>query len=45
LPPYIPIWFVRKTDNVTGNPIHMYNGEYWDCKLKQDWSKCPNIFL
>ena len=45
LPPYTPTWFVRKTDNVTGNPIHVYNGEYWDCKLKQDWTKCPNIFL
>ncbi|XP_071179545.1 oxysterol-binding protein 1-like isoform X2 [Mytilus edulis] len=44
-PPYTPTWFVRKTDSATGNPIHMYNGQYWDCKQKQDWSRCPEIYI
>ncbi len=43
--PYEPIWFKKKKDPITGNPVHMYCGEYWNCKEKQDWSKCPKIFL
>ncbi|XP_052713315.1 oxysterol-binding protein 1-like isoform X2 [Crassostrea angulata] len=42
---YQPIWFEMKTDPVTGSPIHVYKGKYWDCKEKSDWSSCPPIFL
>jgi len=24
--------------------ISMYTNEYWECKLKQDWSRCDDIF-
>ena len=43
--PYEPIWFTKTKDPITGNPVHMYSGEYWKCKERQDWSKCPKIFL
>uniref|UniRef100_A0A646QFV7 Oxysterol-binding protein n=1 Tax=Hemiscolopendra marginata TaxID=943146 RepID=A0A646QFV7_9MYRI len=43
-PGYEPIWFKKQKDPVTGNPIHMYQGRYWECKGKQDWSSCPDIF-
>lgn len=43
--PYEPVWFKKTKDPITGNPVHMYSGEYWSCKEKQDWTKCPNIFL
>ncbi|XP_076363799.1 oxysterol-binding protein 1-like isoform X2 [Tachypleus tridentatus] len=44
-PGYEPIWFKKETDPVTGNPVHIYQGNYWECKEKQDWSACQNIFL
>lgn len=43
--PYEPIWFTKTVDPITGNPVHMYSGEYWKCKETKDWSKCPKIFL
>lgn len=42
--PYEPVWFNKEVEPVTGNLIHIYKDEYWDCKSNQDWSKCPNIF-
>lgn len=39
-----PVWFIRKKDPLTGNPIWASNGKYWDAKAKQDWSACPDIF-
>ncbi|XP_022252408.1 oxysterol-binding protein 1-like [Limulus polyphemus] len=44
-PGYEPIWFKKETDPVTGNPVHIFQGKYWESKTKQDWSACPNIFL
>lgn len=41
---YEPVWFKKEVEPVTGNLIHIYKEEYWDCKRKSDWSKCPNIF-
>ncbi|XP_003427315.3 oxysterol-binding protein 1 isoform X3 [Nasonia vitripennis] len=41
---YEPLWFKKQEDPYTDSLCHMYNGEYWDCKNKQDWSRCPNIF-
>ncbi|XP_059487348.1 oxysterol-binding protein 1-like isoform X2 [Neocloeon triangulifer] len=43
-PPYEPIWFKQETEKVTGVVGYMYQGKYWECKEKQDWSKCPNIY-
>lgn len=42
--PYEPVWFRRENDEQTGNAIYAYTGEYWPCKDKQDWNRCPNIF-
>ncbi|XP_042661722.1 oxysterol-binding protein 2 isoform X3 [Tyto alba] len=41
---YIPLWFERKVDAVTGELICVYKGGYWEAKDKQDWSACPDIF-
>lgn len=44
VPSYDPIWFKKEKDPFTGNTVHVFNGKYWDCKRKQDWSVCPDIF-
>jgi len=43
-PPYEPVWFKKEKEPFTGAVFHMYQGKYWDCKEKQDWSMCPDIF-
>ena len=40
-----PCWFKKSIDKYTGNPIHEFTNEYWACKDKQDWSRCPDIYL
>lgn len=42
---YQPVWFKVQKDPITGNPVHMFQGEYWNCKEKQDWVRCPDIYL
>ncbi|XP_068247171.1 oxysterol-binding protein 1-like [Palaemon carinicauda] len=42
-PPYTPVWFTKETDD-TGALNYRYTHEYWDCKERQDWSRCPDIF-
>jgi len=44
VPSYDPIWFTKDKDPLTGNVIHVFKGDYWTCKEKQDWSRCPDIF-
>lgn len=39
-----PIWFSRCKDEITGNAVYKYTGDYWKCKSSGDWSKCPAIF-
>lgn len=41
-----PLWFTRESVSPTNNPHlrHLYNHTYWECKEKQDWSQCPDIF-
>uniref|UniRef100_A0A8D0GHT4 Oxysterol-binding protein n=1 Tax=Sphenodon punctatus TaxID=8508 RepID=A0A8D0GHT4_SPHPU len=41
---YIPLWFERKVDPLTGELICVYKGGYWEAREKQDWSLCPDIF-
>jgi oxysterol-binding protein 1, putative len=41
---YSPVWFQLKKDPITQNPVHIFSGEYWKCKEKQDWSRCPDIY-
>nr|XP_045616536.1 oxysterol-binding protein 1-like isoform X2 [Procambarus clarkii] len=43
-PAYSPTWFRKETDEATGALIFRYTHEYWDCKERQDWSRCPDIF-
>ncbi|MPC71364.1 Oxysterol-binding protein 1 [Portunus trituberculatus] len=38
------MWFRKETDDVTGGLIFRYTHEYWECKERQDWSRCPDIF-
>ena len=37
-------WFQKVIDPFTKQPIHVFTNEYWDCKTKQDWKRCPDIF-
>ena len=41
---YEPKWFRKQHDPLTDSQIHIYTNEYWDCKQKQDWSRCHDIF-
>ena len=42
---YEPKWFKKANDPQTDTLIHQYTSEYWDCKEKQDWVRCPDIYL
>ena len=42
--PYKPIWFSPKKCEITGEIFNVYQNEYWECKEKTDWSRCPSIF-
>ena len=37
-------WFTKTTDEYTNEPIYVFNREYWECKNKKDWNRCPHIF-
>jgi len=41
---YEPNWFVREKDPFTGSSVYVFSGEYWECKKKQEWARCPDIF-
>jgi hypothetical protein len=38
------MWFRKEKERVTGNVGYIYQGKYWDCKDKQDWTMCPDIY-
>ncbi|CAD5125395.1 DgyrCDS13630 [Dimorphilus gyrociliatus] len=40
-----PRWFKQQNDPYSGGDIFMFTNEYWDCKEKKDWSRCPDIYL
>nr|CAH7728422.1 unnamed protein product [Callosobruchus chinensis] len=42
--PYKPIWFEQTKEDNSDVVHHVYKGTYWNCKEKQDWSMCPDIF-
>ena len=42
---FMPRWFKRAPDPVTGEMVYQYTNEYWQCKKAKDWSRCPYIFL
>lgn len=37
-------WFDLYNDPDTGTLYHVFNGKYWDCKLRGDWHRCPDIY-
>ncbi|KAM7540389.1 hypothetical protein Aperf_G00000035971 [Anoplocephala perfoliata] len=39
-----PLWFERAIDEDTGLAIMKFNGKYWECKEKNDWSMCPDLY-
>lgn len=39
-----PLWFEEYNDPDTGTTYYAFNGKYWDAKLKNDYSMCPDIF-
>lgn len=41
---YVPLWFEKRLDPLTGETACMYKGGYWEAKERQDWHMCPNIF-
>ncbi|CAG9833261.1 unnamed protein product [Diabrotica balteata] len=43
-PPYKPLWFEQMREDDSDVIHHVYKGTYWECKTKQDWSQCPDIF-
>ncbi|KAI6191661.1 Oxysterol-binding protein [Aphelenchoides bicaudatus] len=38
------VWFDKARDTTTNATIYVFKGDYWECKDKQDWSRCPSIF-
>ncbi|XP_032526377.2 oxysterol-binding protein 1 [Danaus plexippus] len=43
-PARAPAWFTRQPAPGQPRLPHLYNDRYWDCKRRQDWSVCPDIF-
>ena len=41
---FVYSWFDLCDDPDTNTKYHMFNGKYWEYKLKGDWSVCPDIF-
>ena len=41
---YKPAWFEKCQDELTGSVYHVYTGDYWRCKDKQEWQRCPPLF-
>lgn len=39
-----PAWFARAAAPGQPRLRHLYQHRYWDCKKRQDWSDCPDIF-
>ena len=39
-----PLWFEKVIDEDTGLETMKFNGKYWDCKAKNDWSMCPDLY-
>ncbi|CAG9791355.1 unnamed protein product [Diatraea saccharalis] len=40
-----PAWFTREAAPAGAPRLrHLYNHRYWECKQRQDWAACPDIF-
>ncbi|XP_029905203.1 oxysterol-binding protein 1 isoform X2 [Myripristis murdjan] len=38
------LWFKRIDDPISGEPLHVYSGGYWEAKDQGSWDMCPDIF-
>jgi len=43
-PEHQPIWFTKSYNELIGNSVYQFNGDYWNKKRIQDWSMCPEIY-
>ena len=42
---FSPLWFKKECDPLTGSMLHVYQGGYWEAKMKGDWGReMPDIF-
>ncbi|KAL4991729.1 Oxysterol-binding protein-domain-containing protein [Aspergillus falconensis] len=41
---YKPKWFSKAKCPITGEVYWAHTGDYWGCRVRQDWSKCDDIF-
>jgi hypothetical protein len=39
-----PLWFTKSEDPNTGAVMYVFNHKYSDCKTRQEWSPCPDIY-
>ncbi|KAL3321285.1 hypothetical protein Ciccas_000041 [Cichlidogyrus casuarinus] len=39
-----PVWFESRHDPDTTETISFFTNEYWQCKERQDWSRCPDLY-
>ncbi|VDM97624.1 unnamed protein product [Thelazia callipaeda] len=39
-----PLWFEKRFDSCVGTPRYIYQGQYWICKQKKDWSRCSDLY-
>ena len=37
-------WFQKQHDQLTDSEMHIFTNEYWECKQKQEWARCEDIF-
>ncbi|XP_045503137.1 oxysterol-binding protein 1 [Colias croceus] len=42
--PRAPLWFARQAAPGQPHLRHLYNNQYWECKQRRDWARCPDIF-
>ena len=39
-----PVWFKKKLNPYTKEFVYTFDKQYWGCKAKQEWKKCPDVF-
>lgn len=39
-----PVWFSKQPEELSETFVWKYNGNYWECKDKQDWNQCSKIW-
>jgi len=42
---YEPRWFKKQVDEITGDEIWRFTGEYWTSKETQSFDRCPSIYM